>query len=101
MRDDGLRPVLDKLARLGTLDRDDLDAFAELPYRMQTVPAGRRLVREGQAPGEFCVLLDGYACRHKTTKEGARQIVSFHIPGDMLDVQHLKLARADHDVEAI
>lgn len=50
---------------------------------------------------ECALLLHGYACRHKTTSEGARQIVSFHLPGDLLDIQHLLLTRADHSVQAI
>lgn len=47
------------------------------------------------------MLLDGYACRHKTTSVGQRQIVSFHIPGDLLDAQHLELERADHNIQTI
>ena len=39
------------------------------------------------------MLLDGYACRHKMTSLGQRQIVSFHIPGDLLDAQQLELER--------
>jgi CRP-like cAMP-binding protein len=58
-------------------------------------------VREGTCPDSCCILLKGFACRHKTTSSGERQIVSFHIPGDILDVQHLELARADHNVQAI
>jgi CRP-like cAMP-binding protein len=33
--------------------------------------------------------------------DGGRQIVSFHVAGDLLDIQHLFLERADHDVQAI
>lgn len=58
-------------------------------------------MREGARPTACCVLLQGYACRHKTTSSGERQIVSFHIPGDMLDIQHLELERADHNVQTI
>lgn len=56
---------------------------------------------EGDTPGDCCILVKGYACRHKSTRDGGRQIVSFHVPGDILDLQHLKLPRADHDVETI
>ena len=50
---------------------------------------------------ECCVLVSGYACRHKVAKDGGRQIVSFHVAGDVLDVQHLWLESADHNVQVI
>lgn len=96
-----LELVLNKLTRLGTLDVRDRQAIASLRHRVQQVPSGHTLVRQGDIPRECCVLVDGYACRHKSTSSGARQIVSFHIPGDILDVQRLLLPTADHDVEAI
>ena len=90
-----------KLARLGSVHEADVEAVAALPFRLQDVPAGATLVREGDVPEACCVLVDGFACRHKSTRSGNRQIVSFHIPGDILDVQHLQLPKADHDVAMI
>src|SRR3954469_21053787 len=78
-----------KLARLVALEAADRHAIAKLPFATEKVPARHMLVREGDAPVRCCVLLEGYACRHKSTRFGGRQIVSFHLPGDILDVQHL------------
>jgi CRP-like cAMP-binding protein len=99
--EDPLELVLAKLTRLSTMDREDRAAIASLPYRLQHAAPGHLLVREGDVPRECCVLVEGYACRHKGTSHGARQIVSFHLPGDILDVQHLQLPKADHNVETI
>jgi CRP-like cAMP-binding protein len=93
--------VIRKLDRLASLNQSDRDAIGALPFKMKTAPPHHYLVREGDAATECCVLLDGYACRHKTTSSGGRQIVSFHIPGDILDLQHLLLSRADHNVQTI
>lgn len=90
-----------KLARLVAFTEADRTALANLPYRTQMVGAGAYLVREGKTAIECCLLVSGYACRHKLTSDGGRQIVSFHIPGDMLDLQHLFLPRADHNVQTI
>jgi CRP-like cAMP-binding protein len=68
---------------------------------MKTAPPNHNLVREGDTTTDCCVLLSGYACRYKTTSSGGRQIVSFHVPGDILDLQHLLLSRADHNVQTI
>lgn len=93
--------VTRKLARLEPLAEEDKHALAALPHRLEEVVSGRHLVREGERPAECCLLVRGYACRHKLTASGTRQIVSFHLRGDILDIQHLLLARADHNVQAI
>ena len=96
-----LTGLIGKLSRLAPLDRDDIAAIEALPLRAETARAGTYLVREGGRVVDCCLLLSGYACRSKLTSEGRRQIVSFHIPGDVLDLQHLLLDIADHNVELI
>lgn len=90
-----------KLSRFGPLDARAEAALRALPFRVERLAAGSLLVREGDRPTDCCLLLRGFACRYKVTCEGARQIVSFHIAGDLLDIQHLMLERADHSVTAI
>jgi CRP-like cAMP-binding protein len=90
-----------KLARLVELGEADRAAIASLPSWAEFVASGKRLVEEGSQPTHCCVLLKGYACRYKVTVEGKRQIVSFHVAGDILDLQHLHLSVADHHVETI
>jgi CRP-like cAMP-binding protein len=93
--------VIRKLNRLAPLERADIDAIRSLPFKVGAVGANRHIVREGDVVSECCVLLSGYACRHKTTSNGGRQIVSFHLPGDILDLQHLLFSRADHNLQTI
>lgn len=90
-----------KLQRLASLESGDQRALLALPHRMGRVGPRRYLVREGTVPGECCLLIDGYAARSKVAADGGRQIVSFHVAGDMLDLQHLFLECADHDVQTI
>jgi CRP-like cAMP-binding protein len=99
--DDALDRAIDKIGRLAELDEEDRRAFEALPTRVVRVGAGRYLVREGVAADDCCILAEGFACRHKMTAAGGRQIVSFHLRGDILDIQHLLLATADHNVQAI
>lgn len=70
-------------------------------YRTKRIPPNYLLVKEGDPAVDCCLLIEGYACRHKTTSNGSRQIVSFQMPGDILDLQHLLLSRADHNVQSI
>ena len=98
---DAFARLIRKLDRLAKLQPGDHDAIRSLPFKVKTAPANGYLVREGDAVSECCVLLTGYACRHKMTSNGRRQIVSFHMPGDILDLQHLLLWQADHNVQTI
>ena len=93
--------ILSRIERLGYLSKGDIDAIRGLRFDVEAAASGQLLVREGAPTERCCLLVSGYACRHKTTRSGGRQIVSFHIPGDILDLQHMLFARADHNVETI
>jgi CRP-like cAMP-binding protein len=47
------------------------------------------------------LLLAGFAYRHKVTGDGQRQIMSFHMPGEFLDLQNSFLGVADHNVQTL
>ena len=96
-----LDPAIRKLNRLTPLDRGDVAAFQALPVRTASAPPYQDLVQEGDVATECCILLEGYACRHKRARDHGRQIVSFHLPGDLLDLQRLLFAQADHDLQTI
>src|SRR3954471_21886482 len=98
---EGLGPLIRKLGSLVELTRADLGLLQALPFTVRPAAANQYLVREGAPTVECCVLVTGYACRHKVAANGGRQIVSFHIAGDILDLQHLLLAVADHNVQTI
>ncbi len=93
--------VIRKLERLSTLTEADRSAIGALPFTLGRGRASHYLVRERDRVTSCTILLSGYACRHKTTSEGGRQIVSFHLPGDILDLQHLLFPIADHNVQTI
>jgi CRP-like cAMP-binding protein len=100
-RDISLSSLVRKVRRLVPLSADDEAALLGLPFRVVNARAREYLVREGAVPKECCLLVDGYAARSKLARNGGRQIVAFHVPGDILDLQHLYLERADHNVETI
>ena len=79
------------------LGASDIDAIAHLPMMVKDLPPQAAIVREGERPGQCCLLIEGFACRSKTTDVGKRQILSIHIPGDIPDLQSLHLHVMDHD----
>jgi CRP-like cAMP-binding protein len=91
-----------KLSTRAELDEDDRAAIGALPYVLRSYRAATYVVREGDAPRRHCDFIqDGFAYRQKLTASGARQIVSVHLRGDFIDLQHLFLNVADHNVQAL
>ena len=83
------------------LDSDDRQSILDLPVKLRRLDAGSHLVREGSIPLHCGVLVDGFAFRHKTTGDGARQIMAVCIPGDAVDLQNIFLDVSDHAVQML
>lgn len=96
-----LAPLVRYLRRHSALSGDDEAAILSLPHKLRSLEAQSFLLREGDRPSTCPVLLRGYAYRHKVTGDGARQILSLHIPGDALDIQNIFLDEADHNVQML
>jgi CRP-like cAMP-binding protein len=72
-----------------------------LRRRCTTFSARRILCYEGDAPTEVFQLFDGWAFRYKVTRDGRRQILSFVLPGDLIDLPLLNVERTSHAVKAL
>jgi CRP-like cAMP-binding protein len=96
-----LAPALRKLEHRATLSRGDREAFLDLPFFKKTLNSGSYIIRERDLTKNCCVLLSGFAFRSKIVGNGGRQILSVHIPGDMLDLQHAFLGVADHSIQML
>lgn len=96
-----LRPLLLKLAYRGRLDAADEKAIIGLPHRVKALERHAYIVREREKPTHSCVVLSGFAIRHKIVVGGSRQIVAVHMKGDVVDLQNSFLEIADHSVQAL
>ncbi len=90
-----------KLARIGRLDDADQEHIRALPLAIRAVAADRDLVAEGARGGDCVMVLEGIACRQRVLSNGGRQILSFHILGDILDLQMIHLGIMDHSLAAV
>ena len=93
--------LVDNLELHSDLSAEDRQAVLNLPHRTRVFESSSYLVSEGQRPTQCAVMLSGFAYRQKQTSGGARQIVSLHIPGEALDLQHLFLDTADHSIQML
>src|SRR5215204_2155391 len=96
-----LQRMLRKFERRARLDDDDREALLSLPYRIFKAEPSRYLVREGAPTETSMIIISGLAYRHKFNAEGARQIVSLHVPGDFVDLEGSLLKISDHNVQAL
>ena len=93
--------LIRKLESIASLTAEERAALLRLPMRLQTVPPRHDIVVEGDTPSESCLVVEGFVCRYNLTAEGKRQIHSFHIPGDIPDLQSLHLTVMDHSLGTI
>lgn len=85
------------LENFGALDDRDRETLRRIIARTKDLPADHDIAREGECPIECAVVLEGLVARYKLLPSGKRQIVAFHIPGDMIDL-HGFLLRLDHNI---
>ena len=90
--------LIRKLEQFGKLSSNERQILENLPIAVRQVDAGQDLGRDGQRSSHCLLLLNGMVCRYRTMQDGQRQIMSFHFPGDILDLSGLLLGRLDHGI---
>ncbi|HEY8434016.1 MAG TPA: Crp/Fnr family transcriptional regulator [Sphingomicrobium sp.] len=86
----GAHPALEKfLARLvlrSPLRIEQQQAILNLPYRAVQVRARADVVSPGDTVSHATLVAKGLTARFDQMRDGRRQIVAFHVPGDMCDL---------------
>jgi CRP-like cAMP-binding protein len=100
-----LHPTFEKmvmrLERRSPLPEADRQALLGLPHSLRKLTAGAHIIRDGDPAENCCLLLSGFAYRYRITGEGGRQIISFHVAAEFLDLQNSFLGIADHSVQML
>lgn len=88
-----------RLARFGLRGDDESARVDALQGRRLQVPAGTQLVHEGQVERCGYVLLSGWASSSVLLRDGRRQVIDLHLPGDLVGVSQMLLpvANLSHD----
>ena len=96
-----LSPLVRRWMQYAPLSPDDCSALLALPFTRKSGAKESYLVREGQRVSDCTLLLSGLAYRQKLLSSGGRQIISFHIPSEFIDLQNGLLSVADHSVQCL
>ncbi len=87
--------------RHGTFLPADETAILSIRSQVRAVTAEADIVRQGERPDVAVFVLKGMLARYHTLANGERQYLSFHIRGDLPDVQSLFLNVLDHSLCAL
>ena len=93
-----IQPFISRLIALGGLDAAEQAALEAACGTPAMLPADTAIVSAGQEPDHSVALLSGLACRVNDLADGRRQILSFQVPGDGVDLYGYALKRLDHTV---
>jgi CRP-like cAMP-binding protein len=93
--------LLKRWDRRVAISKDDRDALIGLPWSHRGFGREAYIVREGEPTSTCGLLVSGFVFRQKLVSDGARQIISFHIPGEFFDLQNSMLDVADHNVQSL
>lgn len=94
-------PLILKLERANALAPEDRARLESIITPTRKFGPREDLIREGEAPDNVHLVLDGFACRYKVLADGKRSIVAFLLPGDFCDLHVAILGQMDHTVAAI
>jgi CRP-like cAMP-binding protein len=81
-----LEKFLARLLRRSALTDEEQRAILELPCRVVNVRPRTDIVSPGETVDHACLVGKGMVARFDQMRDGRRQIVAFHIPGDMCDL---------------
>lgn len=80
---------------------DEAEAVLALRVVPRRISAHREFVQLGQAVDHACLVADGLVARFALMPDGRRQLISFHIPGDIADLDSLMLSAASTSLVAL
>ncbi|GJE52537.1 hypothetical protein GOFOIKOB_5610 [Methylobacterium tardum] len=93
--------LIRKLDGITGLSDADKQAIRGLPVTVKSIGPSGVILRESDPSLYCCFILDGWTYCQQSLKDGRRQVVSIHVPGDMPDLQGLHLPAPDFGMVAL
>jgi len=90
--------LIRKLESIFAISDEEETAVKDLPIRVAELGARQDIIHAGECPSRSFFIQDGIACSYKITGTGDREIINFHVPGDMPGLQSLHLDLLDFSV---
>ena len=94
-------PLVRKLQGLASLTAADLSALEQISTQARLFGSHTELIPENVVSEDAFVVLDGFACRYKELRSGARQVTDYLLPGDICGSEVTAVRPLDHSVGTI
>ena len=94
-------PLIRKLHQFIPLRRDEIAALGRLGGAAHRARPLDVLLDQGRSSGVAVLLHSGWAIRHRTLRDGRRQIIDFVLPGDLCDPSGYFQRQSDYAVSAV
>jgi CRP-like cAMP-binding protein len=94
-------PLVAKLLQFTPLSDEDIRLLQALCSKEERFKGNADILVEGDAPRSAFVVTRGMACRYRVLPDGQRQILTFLMPGDFIDMHVLLLNSIDHFIGTI
>ncbi|MCJ2012445.1 MULTISPECIES: Crp/Fnr family transcriptional regulator [unclassified Methylobacterium] len=91
-------PLIMKLEHGAQLTDEDRAVLQHLTGTTRRVARHMDISPEGERPEDVHLVMQGFACRYKTLRDGRRQIMAFLAPGDFCDLHVAILGEMDHSI---
>jgi len=93
--------LLWRLERFSALELQLRQRISELPLVVTNIAANQEVTHQGDRPARCTLVLGGFLYTHKMVSSARRQITSFVIPGDLVDLQALYHHAIDYNLTAL
>lgn len=87
--------------RRSELSAEELAALESAVETIEVVPPRKSLANRGDRLRRSTLIVEGYACRYMDARDGYRQMLSYHVPGDFVDLHSYPTRYIDHNVATI
>lgn len=68
---------------------------------IRAVPPRTTIIEAGRPLRHSALIVDGLVCRTISDRDGLRQFVGLHLPGDFVDLHSYVLSNLEHDVSSV
>ena len=93
--------LIQRLELVAHLDDQDREVIQCLRFETKVLDQGIDIVRAGDVLDRCCLVMQGSTARYHLVPDGDRQIVAFHVAGDIPDLQSLHIKKMDHSLATI
>ncbi len=98
---DNRSPLIQKFSRAHQLNNNEINALNKMHEKTTVFDANKIILNEGDHHKKCMVILNGWAYRFSTLSVGARQVINYYLPGDIISPFALVQPQVNYSVASL